>query len=810
MSLVFPNGSRTVTTGGFGQGMTKTGQPGFKNYSNPASAQPAKGMDMSSYKPGQAQPVQQSQGTPYQAWSSPTGNNERIQPASRPAGDTFYAGGSPNFDERTGQLRQPFQQVTGDWQGSYAAAPPDQRPPAFQMGPAQTPWGQSMDPFAERNAFIEQLNQQRMQNQVAFNSGGTTNPAAGMTPGLNYQQAMQQAGLSGGAPSMAPDYGDSMISRLNQAFSGQGDPFAFAGQSAYSPFVNQQGQQFAGSMSFAPGTPQSYQDQAYGNFANQQGYFQPPSQGTPYRQPAGQAQQGVPQTYNGMPVVYINGVPGVITIGTAGAPGNNGFGTLGGEVFTPIPQPPQSAPPSQGTPYQPPAQGTPQGSAPPPRENAIRMDPGSGKMVTYKNGQWTWEPNPISGTQPYDTSRFGEGQKTGQAQPIQPPSQGTPHAGGQKFKYDKDPTLGNAEFTKWLDARSPARVTLYDRAANEKAYDQFLAEKGQPPYGPGMPAYGAEQNARDPRSKENNGRKIPSPSFDVKSNFERESEYYRRMKGSPPRGYPGAPSDGQERGRWALYSEPGQAQPIQPPSQGMMTYPERKYEEYQEWARKNPEKARELLRQSQETLWPRGPWAGPADGEPAQPSRPGQAQPVQPPSQGTPYRQPDDPYAVTDLKSLPFYKELMVGDTVRKNELGQYNVFDSSGKNVRQYGNESQRYQLIGQGKGGRTGQTMWGATPEGAAEQAATLQRLKEREAVEVAAFQKDVQPKINRLNELSKQQGAFFASPQFKKRGGTPPGAAEYQNLLMWARQFVSSGSLDSRLSKQQQASLSWMIGQ
>jgi hypothetical protein len=99
-----------------------------------------------------------------------------------------------------------------------------------------------MDPFVERDAFINQLNQQRMQNQIAFNSGGMTDPTAGMTPGLNYQQAMQQAGLGGGAPSMAANYGDSMISRLNQAFGGQGDPFAFANQQP----------QFAGI--YAPGT----------------------------------------------------------------------------------------------------------------------------------------------------------------------------------------------------------------------------------------------------------------------------------------------------------------------------------------------------------------------------------------------------------------------------------------------------------------------------------------------------------------------------------------------------------------------------
>jgi hypothetical protein len=47
-------------------------------------------------------------------------------------------------------------------------------------------------------------------------------------------------------------------------------------------YTNGQGQGFMGSMSFAPGTPASYQNQAYGNWANSQGYFQPPTPGTPY------------------------------------------------------------------------------------------------------------------------------------------------------------------------------------------------------------------------------------------------------------------------------------------------------------------------------------------------------------------------------------------------------------------------------------------------------------------------------------------------------------------------------------------------
>ena len=181
-------------------------RPSYQN-SRPQSLKNAERTGIAAYQPGQvsvsespgkAQSIApQSQGTPYQAYAQP-----------RPASQT----------------------VTGDPRGGYVTATASQRPAPFQMGAAQTPWGQSMDPFVEREAFVNQLNQQRMQNQIAFNSGGPTDPTAGMTPGLDYQRAMQQAGLGGGAPSMAADYGDSMISRLNQAFGGQGDPFTFANQ----------------------------------------------------------------------------------------------------------------------------------------------------------------------------------------------------------------------------------------------------------------------------------------------------------------------------------------------------------------------------------------------------------------------------------------------------------------------------------------------------------------------------------------------------------------------------------------------------
>ena len=255
-------------------------RPTQNAYGAPVTAQPSDSGGASQtqrYRPFQAQPRQQSQGTPYQAYTPNANERPAPQQPSAPrrpdfappqsdfrqvgdvgadvmtswynpqtvqtyqtgsssfqpvegsgwvrsprggqqlGGDTMYAGGTPYFNERTGQNVQP---------------------PPFQMAPAQTPWGASMDPFAERDAFVNEINQQRMQNQIAFNSGGPTNPAAGMNPGIDYQLAMQQAGLAGGAPSMSPEYGDSLIARLNGQFGGQGNPFANQTQAApfQSPF----------------------------------------------------------------------------------------------------------------------------------------------------------------------------------------------------------------------------------------------------------------------------------------------------------------------------------------------------------------------------------------------------------------------------------------------------------------------------------------------------------------------------------------------------------------------------------------------
>lgn len=280
-------------------------RPGSDQYGNPSGTMYAGGTPnfnertggYEAYRPGKAQPVQTpSQGTQY----SP-GYGGRMNGGGQNYTDDFRDSDKDGVDDRyqpsPGKKPVELPKATtvnyGDPRGGYATAAPQDRPPPFQMQAAQTPWGPSMDPFAERDAFISQLNQQRMQRQDQFNQFGM----AQGSPWMNYGQAAQQAGLGNGSPSMAPNYGDGMIQRLNQTFGGPSQPpRGFDGIYAagtdvsrlpvrddmspnpgYSPFVNSRGNAFQGSMSFEPGTSQQYQNQAYGNWANGQGYYQQPS-----------------------------------------------------------------------------------------------------------------------------------------------------------------------------------------------------------------------------------------------------------------------------------------------------------------------------------------------------------------------------------------------------------------------------------------------------------------------------------------------------------------------------------------------------
>lgn len=174
----------------------------------------------------QAQPMQPSSpGTPYGAYTpqQPFDQN-RWQMGGRPAD--------------TPQL-QPSQPTTPTIQ-QYGS--PDQQP----MGPDGGPWR-----TGGRLPRPDQMGQHMYQPSY----GGSPQ---GLPPGGNFSPF-------GGSP-----FSDSWVKQPRNDMFGGGQ------------YTNGQGQGFMGSMSFAPGTPASYQNQAYGNWANSQGYFQPPSPGTPY------------------------------------------------------------------------------------------------------------------------------------------------------------------------------------------------------------------------------------------------------------------------------------------------------------------------------------------------------------------------------------------------------------------------------------------------------------------------------------------------------------------------------------------------
>lgn len=214
MSLVFGNGARTVTTGTGGRPYD-FGRPFSQQQQGGMAGGQQQGNNGTRPAPGWASPAQpreQSFGTPY--GGSGGFDAYRPQQSAGPNGGAMTPQGERWYSQA------PSQQVSGDPRGGYASTPGN-RPPPFQMAPAQTPWGQSMDPFADRDAFVGQINNQRAQRQLDFNNSGSVPPPTwGGQPVLNQQQAMMDAGLGAGSPSMSPEYGDSLIFRLNQQFGG--------------------------------------------------------------------------------------------------------------------------------------------------------------------------------------------------------------------------------------------------------------------------------------------------------------------------------------------------------------------------------------------------------------------------------------------------------------------------------------------------------------------------------------------------------------------------------------------------------------
>jgi hypothetical protein len=187
----------------------------------------------------------------------------------------------------------------------------------------------------------------------------------------------------------------------------------------------------------------------------------------------------------------------------------------------------------------------------------------------------------------------------------------------------------------------------------------------------------------------------------------------------------------------------------------------------------------------------------------ALPYRPGQAQPVQPPSQGEPYA-PAKPAAGTavDPKSVPFYESLMAGDTVTRDERGFYKVADSSGRVVAQYTPEGKQNVRVG---GGRTGQPMHTSTPEGAAANAKRLRETQARDAERNAAKEREDAQKVARFHQLHKQQMDWANSGADGRRRGVvrnqktgnfeTPWQEEYQSLINWAATEKTSGSAKTK---------------
>jgi hypothetical protein len=112
-------------------------------------------------RPGQAQPMQpQSQGSPYGAPPKGAGNAWGGGTQVRQTAPTFTPGGGP---------------------GNMAYAPPDQRPPPFQQ--RTTDWtGRQIDPtqgFAQRGAFVQNINQSRAQHASQWGQGMRRPPPRG-------------------------------------------------------------------------------------------------------------------------------------------------------------------------------------------------------------------------------------------------------------------------------------------------------------------------------------------------------------------------------------------------------------------------------------------------------------------------------------------------------------------------------------------------------------------------------------------------------------------------------------------------------
>ncbi len=387
--------------------------------------------------------------------------------------------------------------------------------------------------------------------------------------------------------------------------------------------------------------------------------------------------------------------------------------------------------------------------------------------------EWPGSGNPAGAApqpapQPQQSRPRGlEAYAPGRAQPIQPPSQGTPFQAYSPQQPASRPQFGGG--MEWQGG-SPY--------FNESAGRRISTMPQQPP----APQFGGQFNQFPVR---------PQQPY---------AHYPGGAAGMPPF-YPGGPQAPLPRPpSWGMPGIPPQMPPVTSgpyrPTQPSYAPPPPAYQPPAEGtSRVDPGTGKAVTYSNGQWNWRPNPVSGVVAYDV---SRFGDGTPAPPPPAATAPQQPADPSAVTDLTSLPFYKSLFVGDTVRRMPNGQYQVLDWSGKPVEVYASNGTE-PIIRTGKG-RTGNTIWGSTPEGAAENAARLQRLMEEDAPRKQAQSADIDAKLKRLEELRTAALRRAKAGKFREGGFKSPEYREYNDLMNFASALDDDRTQWDQLTAQQ----------
>jgi len=202
------------------------------------SSSQASSVDMSAYRPGQAQPRVQSFGQAY-GGGSPNFNERTGEYTAPPAPDRVYKGGSPDFDERTGQYTDGRDQI--QYFGSHQNLNTSQQRRVLEVSQPNPRYDQEMARRHGREAVLQaraagnaeaqrarkqaRLRQSLQQNQRFRNPPPTPRPAAPppaprTAPPLNDSRKIRRGPVGG--------YADEPIQMATPSASPQYPPYAIA------------------------------------------------------------------------------------------------------------------------------------------------------------------------------------------------------------------------------------------------------------------------------------------------------------------------------------------------------------------------------------------------------------------------------------------------------------------------------------------------------------------------------------------------------------------------------------------------------